>query len=458
MISNQLIVDICADHPNSFWNRKEHIVILPYEKHFSEDKIPTKSRSCQMNTELVEFCKREIDNLLQKGLIKSSKSPWLCTAFYINNVAEKELVKTDASNVGYGGILKKVNPHNNIECLIRFHSGKCLTLDHFMDELACGNIYPLVIEHDAMTQLSDNVSYMLCCTMMKMQLWQAETLFLQKDTYLNYSQALSYTSQTLSQNLHGLRKRSSIKRMSTKLFYWFQENWKRIWVLALWILLIIELFLWNFYTYKQKSVFKVMGYCLLTAKGAVEPLKFNMALILLLLQQLLLVSYHAGNHLVAAFKVLWHLILACDFEVRQTLDKVILTLKDLNMGEYPGLNDRWMDVISSQGSSLLSLDRLGSDVTDPGLTYLKDCKNMQALNLNYCDQIIDHRVENISSKYSFSSNVHGNRYGVIEAKEGVSNSLIMPAVITPGDMLDLSTVLFKSRIIFIGTLINSAVA
>ncbi|PHT25373.1 Respiratory burst oxidase -like protein A [Capsicum baccatum] len=144
-------------------------------------------------------------------------------------------------------------------------------------------------------------------------------------------------------------------------------------------------------------------------------------------------------------------------KVRQTLDKVILTLKDLNMGEYPGLNDHWMDVISSQGSSLLSLDWLGSDVTDPGLTY-QDCKNMQALNLNYCDQIIDHRVENISGKYSFSSNVHWNRYGVIEAKEGVSNSLIMPAVITPGDTLDLSTVLFRSQIILIGTLINFAVA
>ena len=43
-----------------------------------------------MNTELVEFCKTEIDNLLQKGLIKPSKSPWSCTAFYVNNAAEKE--------------------------------------------------------------------------------------------------------------------------------------------------------------------------------------------------------------------------------------------------------------------------------------------------------------------------------------------------------------------------------
>lgn len=71
-------------------------------------------------------------------------------------------------------------------------------------------------------------------------------------------------------------------------------------------------------------------------------------------------------------------------------------LQDLNMGEYPGLNDCWMDVISSQGSSLLSLDLSGSDVTDPGLTNLKDCKNLQALNLNYCDQITDYGVENIS--------------------------------------------------------------
>ncbi|XP_049415315.1 uncharacterized protein LOC125878170 [Solanum stenotomum] len=64
--------------------------IDPKQNNFSEENIPTKSRPCQMNTELVEFCKKEIDNLLQKGLIKPSKSPWSCTAFYVNNAAEKE--------------------------------------------------------------------------------------------------------------------------------------------------------------------------------------------------------------------------------------------------------------------------------------------------------------------------------------------------------------------------------
>ncbi|KAI3468677.1 hypothetical protein Pfo_025340 [Paulownia fortunei] len=113
------------------------------------------------------------------------------------------------------------------------------------------------------------------------ELWQLETLLLQKDTYLNYSQALSYTSQALSQNLHGLRYRGRIKRMSTKLLYFLQENWRRIWVLTLWIMIMIGLFTWKFYQYKQKNAFKIMGYCLLTAKGAAETLKFNMALILL---------------------------------------------------------------------------------------------------------------------------------------------------------------------------------
>ena len=98
---------------------------------------------------------------------------------------------------------------------------------------------------------------------------------------MSYSQALSYTSQALSQSLQGLRKKSRIRRMSTKLLYYLEENWKRILVESLWIMIMIGLFTWKFIQYKQKDAFQVMGYCLLTAKGAAETLKFNMALILL---------------------------------------------------------------------------------------------------------------------------------------------------------------------------------
>ncbi|KAJ9140414.1 hypothetical protein P3X46_031066 [Hevea brasiliensis] len=47
-------------------------------------------------------------------------------------------------------------------------------------------------------------------------------------------------------------------------------------------------------------------------------------------------------------------------------------------------------------------------------------------------------------------------YPAIEAKKG--NPPIMPAVMTPGGPLDLSSVLFRNRIIFIGQPINSQVA
>uniref|UniRef100_A0A7N0U0L5 CCHC-type domain-containing protein n=1 Tax=Kalanchoe fedtschenkoi TaxID=63787 RepID=A0A7N0U0L5_KALFE len=62
-------LEICNDHPNAFWNRKKHIVSLPYEESFKEQDIPTKSRPCQMNSEYMELCKTEINNLLGKGLI-----------------------------------------------------------------------------------------------------------------------------------------------------------------------------------------------------------------------------------------------------------------------------------------------------------------------------------------------------------------------------------------------------
>ncbi|CAN4076817.1 unnamed protein product [Withania somnifera] len=43
-----------------------------------------------MNHELMETCKKEINDLLSKKIIRLSKSPWSCSTFYVNNAAEKE--------------------------------------------------------------------------------------------------------------------------------------------------------------------------------------------------------------------------------------------------------------------------------------------------------------------------------------------------------------------------------
>ncbi|GJY54756.1 hypothetical protein Tco_0446420 [Tanacetum coccineum] len=66
------------------------MIELPYIKDFNEKDIPTKSKSIHMSQELEDHCKKEIQELLEKKLIRSSKSPWSCSAFYVMNQAEIE--------------------------------------------------------------------------------------------------------------------------------------------------------------------------------------------------------------------------------------------------------------------------------------------------------------------------------------------------------------------------------
>ena len=90
VFTQQIEIEICSNLPTAFWHRYRHIVQLPYEKNFNERQIPTKARPIQMNNELLEHCKKEIEDLLNKGLIRKGKSPWSCAAFYVNKQAELE--------------------------------------------------------------------------------------------------------------------------------------------------------------------------------------------------------------------------------------------------------------------------------------------------------------------------------------------------------------------------------
>ena len=83
-----LVNDVCFDIPNAFWHRKRHFVNFPYVKDFNEKNIPTKARPFQMNAETIEFCKKEIHDLLVKKLIRNSKSPSSCATFYIQKNAK----------------------------------------------------------------------------------------------------------------------------------------------------------------------------------------------------------------------------------------------------------------------------------------------------------------------------------------------------------------------------------
>ena len=87
-IQKHIETNLCSSIPNAFWNRKQHMVSLPYEKDFNEKQIPTKARQIQMSPELLEYCKKEINDLLSKKLIRLSHSPWSCVAFYVQKSSE----------------------------------------------------------------------------------------------------------------------------------------------------------------------------------------------------------------------------------------------------------------------------------------------------------------------------------------------------------------------------------
>ncbi|XP_062148530.1 respiratory burst oxidase homolog protein E isoform X2 [Alnus glutinosa] len=113
------------------------------------------------------------------------------------------------------------------------------------------------------------------------ELWQLETLLLQRDNYTNNSRPLS-TASTVgwSQNLSSFRPKNMMRRVTATIRCLILENWRRGWILLLWLIAMAGLFTWKFNQYRNRAAFQVLGYCLPTAKGAAETLKLNMALIL----------------------------------------------------------------------------------------------------------------------------------------------------------------------------------
>ncbi|KAF8388686.1 hypothetical protein HHK36_025366 [Tetracentron sinense] len=113
------------------------------------------------------------------------------------------------------------------------------------------------------------------------ELWQLETLLLQRDNYMNYSRPLSTESVGWSQNTRPFKATNVVRRISCALQSLILENWQRVWIMGLWGVTMSLLFAWKFNQYRNRAAFQVMGYCLTTAKGAAETIKLNMSLILL---------------------------------------------------------------------------------------------------------------------------------------------------------------------------------
>ncbi|ESW31928.1 hypothetical protein PHAVU_002G279700 [Phaseolus vulgaris] len=88
-------------------------------------------------------------------------------------------------------------------------------------------------------------------------------------------------SRMLSQKLKPTYVDNTIMKWYRDGRYFFLDNWRRSWVLVLWIGVMLGLFAYKFVQYRRKAAYEVMGHCVCMAKGAAETLKLNMALILL---------------------------------------------------------------------------------------------------------------------------------------------------------------------------------
>ena len=71
---NKIVRNICSNLPNAFWHRKHHEVELSYEPDFSEKNIPIKTKPIRMNEELLSYCEKKIQDLLDKRFLRKSKS------------------------------------------------------------------------------------------------------------------------------------------------------------------------------------------------------------------------------------------------------------------------------------------------------------------------------------------------------------------------------------------------
>uniref|UniRef100_A0A0A9G204 FAD-binding FR-type domain-containing protein n=1 Tax=Arundo donax TaxID=35708 RepID=A0A0A9G204_ARUDO len=114
------------------------------------------------------------------------------------------------------------------------------------------------------------------------ELYQLETLLLQAPS----QPAVHTRTTTHSRNLnHMLSQRLRETPEPTPLrraLYFLGDNWRRVWVILLWLSACAALFTWKFVQYRRRrDVFGVMGYCVCVAKGGAETLKLNMALVLL---------------------------------------------------------------------------------------------------------------------------------------------------------------------------------
>ncbi|KAI3965042.1 hypothetical protein MKX01_013973 [Papaver californicum] len=112
------------------------------------------------------------------------------------------------------------------------------------------------------------------------EIWQLETL-LQGMVKSEEGETFAKKSQTLTRTMIPKEYRTPVSKFLKQAVEFVHDNWRRIWILAIWLTINAMVFNWKFQKYKHHPAYQIMGNCVCLAKGAAEGLKLNMALILI---------------------------------------------------------------------------------------------------------------------------------------------------------------------------------
>ena len=88
-------------------------------------------------------------------------------------------------------------------------------------------------------------------------------------------------SQTLAKAMIPKKYRTPISKYTSMTAEFVNENWRRIWVVLLFVIINLILFFWKYNEFYGSPMYQITGYCVCFAKGSAEALKLGMALILL---------------------------------------------------------------------------------------------------------------------------------------------------------------------------------
>ncbi|KAK8605022.1 hypothetical protein V6N13_082481 [Hibiscus sabdariffa] len=113
------------------------------------------------------------------------------------------------------------------------------------------------------------------------ELWQLEILLRGMVATDESKKPIEKQHHTLARAMIPKRYRNPISKYKSIAVEYLHENWRRIWIIILFVNINLILFFWKYIQFAGSPMYHITGYCVCVAKGSAEAIKLNMALVLL---------------------------------------------------------------------------------------------------------------------------------------------------------------------------------